>query len=232
MRNIVLCFLLSCLSCSVTIPKKPVVVAVVVASEIETPIASPPAKKTSEELLTQATNQLAGDNCVSAIKTFNEVIATDRLNNIGAAFSYWYIGFCWRHLGNMDNAAGAYFSFIVVAQEIMDVYDPEKYTSTGDGFVEEFELRLRLVEAKAYMNLVWAFHSDIYGDSLERPVLVRTMEELEYFVALMDEFCENKCELERSVLHEYSKPVEPHTERLILQYQTKESDFIFVSIGQ
>lgn len=114
-----------------------------------------------------------------ALIAFRAAVATGVLSDAGRAVSYWHIAECERVLYHEDQMAEAFFTFAVVAQDII-----------GQGqqadFIAGFKLPLRLSMARAILNTVWVERSANYGRSIADAILVYDVAEFDYFVATVE----------------------------------------------
>jgi hypothetical protein len=192
-----------------------------------------PAPVADEELsasqhLEQGFSFYAYNQCDQAAAHFKAAITTGNLNDAGRALAYWHIADCMRKNDNVDNACEAYSSFVIVAQDILDVRDYRQYAvAEGADFVQHFNLFMKMAEAKAYIHSVWAARNDHYGRSQDTPIIMHSVKEVEYFTEFA---CENGCDLERAVLAEDGVPVTPHTERVTLKQCDESVDVYFVVV--
>jgi hypothetical protein len=123
--------------------------------------------------------QLASDS-------FRAAISTGNLNDAGRALAYWHIAEAERRLHHEDDTADALASFVVVAQEVIDVRTSRRFAVDENGdFVDHFNLPLRIAEARAFMNAVWARRQRSYGRSLDNPVVAGSVEEIEIFIRVV-----------------------------------------------
>ena len=144
----------------------------------ETPSASDDDDMGASSLLERAfvAFQLGRDRRAS--DSFGAAINTGSLNDAGRALAYWHIAIAERRLGNEDASADALWSFIFVAQDILDVRDVHPYSVDENGdFVEHFNLEGRQAEAKGFLSAIWAKRVEDFGHSMDAPVVV--MSELE-----------------------------------------------------
>jgi tetratricopeptide (TPR) repeat protein len=93
-----------------------------------------------------------------SIENFENAIATGRLNNVGRAISYWHIGEAHERMERYELAAEAFFSFTVVAQEILESGEHQ------DGFVKEFDLSRRIDVAVNYIDAIWDVQKKFAGE--------------------------------------------------------------------
>ena len=118
-----------------------------------------------------------------AADSFAAAINTGSLNDAGRALAYWHMALAERRLGEEDRSAEALWSFIFVAEEILEVRDVHPYSVDGDGdFVDHFNLESRLAEAKGFLAAIWARRADEYGRSMDQPIVVMSELEGEAFV--------------------------------------------------
>jgi hypothetical protein len=145
-----------------------------------------------------------------AIENLQLALGTGNLNNAGRALVYWNLATCYIKLSKKDKGIEAYFSFIVVSQDILD---SGGYITPDMDFVDDFNLVYRLAVARSYTNFIWASRSDLYGRSQENPILVHSMQELEILIQIARGECKG-CDFERAILEKDGVPVNPHTERI------------------
>ncbi|MHA2280010.1 MAG: hypothetical protein ACXAC5_03915 [Promethearchaeota archaeon] len=164
-----------------------------------------------------------------AAENFRKAIGTGNLNDAGRALAYWHMGLCWTELNEEDNTMDALFSFVMVAQDILDIREIRQYAvAEGEDFVGHFKLMQKLAWARAYINFTWASRGSVYGRSQDNPVLAHNIEELEFFVGMVKGSCEGECDFQRSLLHEDGAVVKPHTEMITIRGQDTDQFFIVV----
>jgi hypothetical protein len=118
-----------------------------------------------------------------AADSFRAAINTGSLNDAGRALAYWHMALAERRLGNEDTSAEALWSFIFVAQDIIDVRDEHRYSVDGDGdFIDHFNLESRQAEAKGFLAAVWARRVEEFGHSMDVPVVVLSELEGQAFI--------------------------------------------------
>ena len=178
---------LSAASCSIapslqpvaTLPPKyaePVVELLEVISEMST-----------EELMEKGMASFQNQDYNSSADFFSRAKDTGNLNDAGRALAYWHLGVVYSIIGD-DRSDDAFDSFITVAGDIIDVRSSTKFAVNDDGedFVERFDLQKRIMRAWTSLNSTWAKRAPYFGRSLENPVPVQSMDELEFFLELTD----------------------------------------------
>ncbi len=89
-----------------------------------------------------------------AIKSFENAIYTEELNEAGLLVAYWTIASCYMQIGNTDKAASILYDFVLVAQDVLE--SKQQYSAPdGSDFSEYFELEDKLDYAVHYINIVW-----------------------------------------------------------------------------
>lgn len=117
------------------------------------PIPQAPAPQVTEEptaadYLEAGMDQFNRKMYRKAVQSFRYAIKSGMLNDMGRALAYWHIGFAYQQIGKEDNAAEAYFSFIIVGQDILEA-------DRAKDFIQGFRLKLKMKLATAYINALW-----------------------------------------------------------------------------
>lgn len=192
------------------------------------PIIAPPPvpeEASAGELLERGFALFHAQNWELSAESFELSIGTGNLNDAGRALSYWHIAECWKRKQDNDRVAEAYHSFIISAQDILDIRERRRFAVTeGQDFVDSFRLVDRLDEARAFMSALWYHRSEDYGRSLSNPITVHNGNEADKVVPFFIEACssvaaayDSVCVADRSVLAEGDVPVKPHTERVTVK---------------
>lgn len=121
-----------------------------------------------------------------ASRAFHYAIETGRLNNAGRALAYWHIFTSSEELGRVDDGANALMSFVVVAEEVLEVRERLRYAvnSSGD-FVDRFSLEPKLQRARAVLSATWASRTPSFGRTPKNPVPVHDDIELAQFLEIV-----------------------------------------------
>jgi len=91
-----------------------------------------------------------------AATVFQIAINSGMLNDMGRVVCYWHIGQAFEKIGNIDQAAEAYFSFTMVAEDILFPTNWEhEPMPPNEEFIMGFGLREKLDYAAQYINLLW-----------------------------------------------------------------------------
>lgn len=173
----------------------------------------------AQMLLGEAFKLMDAGKCLPASESFERAINTGSLNFAGKAVAYWHIAECFGGLGDTDEAAEAYTTFIFFAKSIIDMRSKKKFAVVdGKDFVEHFDLKNRLNAARAYINILLVVRSDVYGHSVDNPIRVSNSDELEMFIILVAEMedCVHTCSFVRQLHYKDGRPVIPRTERIII----------------
>jgi len=168
-----------------------------------------------------------------ATKAFEAAIGTQYLNDAGRALAYWHIADCGLRNNDHDQVAEAYHSFIITAQDILS--NSRRYAVVNnEDFVSNFQLQQKLIDAQAFMNVIWSVRTNDYGKSLKNPIVVRNIDDANAIASAIMIFCKSRCSLHRSVLADNGIPVKPHTERILLVHITERTtdSFFVVVIGE
>ena len=158
-----------------------------------------------------------------AAKVFRAAIDTKFLNDNGRALSYWHIADCGVRTSNHDQTAEAYHNFVVIAQDILD--DP-----SSQEFIDNLQLKQKLLVAEIYMQVMWSARTGSYGKSIESPILVKTVDEIDVVEEVVALFCKSMCRIYRGALKDNGVLAEPHTERIILVHTAEREIEKFVVI--
>lgn len=137
-------------------------------------------------LLEQGMGYFREGNYPLAAKAFRYSVDTGSLNNAGRALAYWHIFASAKEQGHTNDAADALSSFVVVAQDILDVRNRYRYAVSASGdFVDRFGLDEKLQHARAMLSATWASRTGYFGRSANQPVPVHTDEERERFLEIV-----------------------------------------------
>lgn len=91
-----------------------------------------------------------------AISSFESAIATGHLNDAGRVISYWHIGDCNLKLNNVDEAAEAFFSFVIIGDSVIEERETRRYDVDESGdFVQHFDLKDKIISALEFLTDVW-----------------------------------------------------------------------------
>lgn len=143
------------------------------------------AAATAGSLLKRAFDYFKNDNNKAAAEAFKAAIATGNLNDAGRALAYWHIFVAEEALGDRNASSDALSSFVVVAQDVMDIREQLRYAEDDSGdFVDRFDLKRRLARARAMLSVAWAYHVGWFGRSTAAPVPVQSTAEMNYFLEL------------------------------------------------
>jgi hypothetical protein len=122
----------------------------------------------------------------AASSAFGYAIATDRLNNAGRALAYWHVYVSQQQLGRVDASADALTSFVVVAEDVLEVRSSMRFAVNEAGdFVDRFELPSKLRRARAMLSATWAGRVEQFGRSVQQPVPVHDEDELDQFLSIV-----------------------------------------------
>jgi hypothetical protein len=136
-------------------------------------------------LLRRAFDFFKRDDNAAAANAFRAAIATGSLNDAGRALAYWHVYVCEQSLTHNDRAADALSSFVVVAQDVLEIREHLRYAEDDSGdFVDRFDLKRRLARARAMLSVAWAGETSGFGRSAEAPVPVHSSAEMNYFLEL------------------------------------------------
>ena len=162
-------------------PKDHIIIPPVIEERVELPVG---------EWLERGFAMLSLKRFELAIHSFEKAIGTNSLNDAGRCLSYWSIADAWYNLNDIDNAAEAYFSFLQVAQDIIDERDVRKYAVDANGdFVEYFDLKTKMAVVKDFLNTIWAIRNG-HGRSGDDPIKVNDKDQ---FINLLINSCELMC---------------------------------------
>jgi hypothetical protein len=140
---------------------------------------------TAGGLLKRAFEFFKNDQNRAAADTFKSAIATGNLNDAGRALAYWHIFVAEEAMGNRNASSDALSSFVVVAQDVMEIRERLRYAEDDSGdFVDRFDLKRRLARARALLSVAWAYHTNWFGRSTTAPVPVHSTAEMNYFLEL------------------------------------------------
>jgi hypothetical protein len=136
-------------------------------------------------LLRRAFEFFKHDDNAAAANAFRAAIATGSLNDAGRALAYWHVYVSEQSLSHTDRAADALASFVVVAQDVIDIREHLRYAEDDSGdFVDRFDLKRRLARARAMLSVAWAGQTKEFGRSAGAPVPVHSSAEMNYFLEL------------------------------------------------
>ena len=136
-------------------------------------------------LLKRAFEYFKQDQNAMAAATFRAAIHTGSLNDAGRALAYWHIYVAEQSLGDTDRGVDALSSFVVVAQDVIEVREQMRYAEDESGdFVDRFDLKRRLARARAMLSVAWAAHANEFGRSAIQPVPVHSLAEKNYFLEM------------------------------------------------
>jgi hypothetical protein len=153
-RIVLTILLLSCVSSQ---PEKPKLISLVPPPPIENPAPEPKTvikEHSAGEYLEFAFMQYHNRLWASSINSFELAIGTGNLNDAGRALAYWHIGDCYLKLSREDEAAEAFFFFMVVGQSILE--EERRYAVTADGdFTTHFGLEKKIQDAIMFFQGLW-----------------------------------------------------------------------------
>lgn len=136
-------------------------------------------------LLKRAFDYFKQDKNAMAAATFRAAVNTGNLNDAGRALAYWHIYVAEESIGDTDRGVDALASFVVVAQDVIEMREQMRYAEDDSGdFVDRFDLKRRLTRARAMMSVAWAAHANEFGRSEGQPVPVHSLAEKNYFLEM------------------------------------------------
>lgn len=103
---------------------------------------------TAGEYLDMAFKQYMAGLWRYAADSFTLALKTGELNDKGRALAYWHIGECYIKLQDRDKCAEAWFSFITIAQDLIEY-------NAKDEFVVGFQLERKIKLAGAFIKALW-----------------------------------------------------------------------------
>ena len=136
-------------------------------------------------LLDNGFNDLKHGDYARAVDHFNAALATGDLNDTGRILIYWQIHLAERELGHVDQCAEAATEFVVISQEVLMGVSPDAEDVIAQkDFIERFDLRKKLAQARATLSAIWMERVPEYGASEGFPIRVRSRQEIVYFLNL------------------------------------------------
>lgn len=140
-----------------------------------------------------------------ASAAFRAAIGTDNLNDAGRALAYWHIYMAERSEGNSNGSADALASFVVVAEDVIEVRDSLRYAvDEGGDFVDRFALKYRLSRARAELAAAWADRASYFGRSERHAIRIQDRNEIHFFVEMAPPCADSMSrEIDRGEVTEY-----------------------------
>lgn len=155
----ILAIMLFCLGCTSpkTLIKTPQIAPITLAPLPLPPVMEYPLEELDVgELMEIGSIQWDKELWSKAANTFRLAIKTGRLNDMGLAVAWWYIGLGKQFDKHDDEAAEAFFFFTVTASDVLNPTDWEHNPIPKDEkFIEGFELLYKLDYASKYINMLW-----------------------------------------------------------------------------
>lgn len=123
---------------------------------LEVALQTPSEEMSPAALLEMAFGLLEFEAWEGAAKTFQEALDSGKLNDMGRTVTYWHIADCYEQLGKTEDAAGMYFYFTLVADDILNPINWEhKPVPRDEVFINRFGLQKKLNYAVHYFNTAW-----------------------------------------------------------------------------
>ena len=109
-------------------------------------IPSPPVPKTTQELLQFGFFMYENRQIGQAARAFARAISSGELNDRGRTLVYYYLGVCYRIMGDTDQAAENFFFFSIVGQDVLE---------DDVGFSQSIDLVTKVEEARRFVSDLW-----------------------------------------------------------------------------
>ena len=138
---------------------------------------SAPAQLTAAALLERGFADFLAGKLAQASDDFSKATRTGELNDAGRVLAYWHVHIAERALGHEDLSAEALSSFIVVAEDLI-----RGQTASQSDFVERFDVRGRLEQARALLAATWAQRVPEFGRSAANPIRMHSPAEVTFFL--------------------------------------------------